>query len=124
MSLNYDLTKIKDFKQLYVCEENEQEETQLDSTTERIIFLAMEVDLGEITEKNVDEWLVRLEMMRMVGWAPRTPITRADIERHIGLRTNVAPKSRSQYKTKLAKHIEREAEDAVKRAKRNTAQAA
>lgn len=124
MSLNYDLTKIKDFKALYICEENEQEECQLNPTTERLIFLSMEVDLGEISEKNVDEWLVRLEMMRMVGWAPRTPITRADIERHIGLRTNVASKTRAGYKTKLAKHIEREAVEKVEKAKKADARAA
>jgi type I site-specific restriction endonuclease len=117
VSLSWDITKVKDYKDLYIREEREQDECELHPMTERLIFLTMEVDLMEITEKNVDEWLIRLEMMKKAGWAPRNEITRTDIERHVGLRTNVATKTRSQFRAKLIKHIEREAEDATRKAR-------
>jgi len=117
MSLDFDLAKIKDYKKLFTKATNVDEEDSLNQMTERLIFLAMEVDLGEITEKNVEEWMVRLAMLKRCGWAPRQEITRADIERHVGLKTNVWSMTRVQFRTKLAKHIEHEAMDDVRKAK-------
>ena len=117
MSLNWSIEKVRDFKELYVCEETEQTECQLKPMTERIIFLTMELDLGDITDKNIDEWMVRLGMMKRCGWAPRTEITRADIERHIGLHTNVRSTTRAGFRGKLIKHVEGEAVNEMKKGK-------
>lgn len=104
MPLDWNIEKVKDHK-------------EFNPKTERLLFLTMEVDLGEISAKNIDEWLVRLGIMKRVGWAPRTEITREDLERHIGLKTNVHSTSRAQFKTKVIKHIENEAMSELRRSK-------
>ena len=106
MSLTWSITAVKDFGQLHQTHEDGSYE--LGPTTERLIFLTMQVDLGEITEKNLDEWIFRLALMKKVGWTPRTEIVRADLERHVGLKTNVHSTTRAQFRTKVIKNLELE----------------
>lgn len=106
MSLNWSIQEIKNYEELY--EEDGEGGARLKSMTERLIFLTMETDIGMITPGNIDEWRFRLELMRRIGWDPRTPVTRTDLERHIGLKTNVWTTTRGKFKSKVMKHLERE----------------
>lgn len=117
MSLTWSLEKVVNSHDLYEPTDDNQD-LRPKPLTERIIFLTMEVDLGEVTEKNVDAWLVRMAMMKRCGWSPRTEITRADIERHVGLRTNVKSTNLPAFRSKLIRHIEIEARDEVRRGQR------
>lgn len=72
--------------------------------SEAIIWATMVYDLGEITKKNVDEWLFRSHAAARIGWfglheeaGKRRPFTRAEIERHIGLHVNVRSTTRASW---------------------------
>jgi hypothetical protein len=76
--------------------------------TDAIVWASLVYDLGRVTEKNVDEWLFRQEFARRVDdfypfyrGAQRSTLTRADIERRIGLETNVTTTSRAAFQRKL-----------------------
>lgn len=103
MSLNFDLQQVKDFNDLWVPT-GEGVERRLNTKTERLIFAAMVYDLGEVTEKNVDEWLWRQEfygrLFDPLYWKnPTEPdnFSREELERHIGLKLNVITKARKAW---------------------------
>src|SRR5574338_219821 len=98
MSLNFDLRKIPD-----AVKTDPRDSTKLNPITEALIWSSMSIDLGEITAKNVDEWMLRLALSdKLFGTMlhkdrePR-PFTRAEVEAHIGLRTNVSTKNRAYF---------------------------
>ena len=78
--------------------------------TDMLIWMTMAVDLGEITEDNLDEWEFRYGLLQGVN-GPDFGIkgvdfylTREDLENHIGLSTNVGTISRTRWLTeKIAK---------------------
>lgn len=85
-----------------------------------IILSTMIVDLGEVTEKNLNEWRVRLGMHAAV-WGGlinefdeneqvvRRMPTVEELRAAIGLCTNVITTSRAAYRKKMMERIEREA---------------
>jgi len=98
MSLNYELSRIANWQEL------------LDSAsgcttpiTEAIIFMSLIVGMNEITEKNALEFACRVHLFETYGdpllTGPDGPvrITLANIQRHIGLRTNVNPHTRAKF---------------------------
>ncbi len=92
MSLDYKLTKIKDFHN--VCLDNAK---NVKPITTAIIFGTMSTGIGEITEKNYVEFYHRYAM---VNAGHNLPFTLQDVRNHIGLSTNVFPneKTSSWYK--------------------------
>ena len=97
MSLNYDLSHIANWQEL------------LDSsgcttpTTEAVIFLTLFVGINEITEKNAVEFACRVHLFETFGdpllKGPNGPVrlTLADIQRHIGLKTNATTLTRARF---------------------------
>jgi hypothetical protein len=88
VSLNFDLTKINDFKNLcYTADDH------LHPTTHAIVFGCMATDVGKlVTDKDCNEYADRaLLHQRLFGaWLPNNvPLTRADVFAHKGLTTNV-----------------------------------
>ena len=80
-----------------------------------LIFATMWVDLGEITEKNLDEWMFRLKVIESRGYLRsekigdewrETPIRREEVEGFIGLRTNVSSITRAEFKKRQWKILE------------------
>jgi len=72
--------------------------------------------LSGVTEKNIDEWLFRQEFARRVDdfcpiTRPRSQVhkrdlfTRAELERRIGLSTNVTTTSRAAFQKKLIEKV-------------------
>lgn len=129
MSLDSDLTKIKDYKELWLpVDDSPTRQFKLNPLTEAIIWTTMFVKLGTITEKNLDEWAFRLKILDQIGtrsisekvadedgkerWEERVP-TMAEIERHIGLSVNVADMTRTQFLNDIRRILKEEGERAV-----------
>lgn len=101
MSLNWSIDKITKWQQVSVTEENGLQGW----ITESLIMKTLLVGLSSITKDNVDEWMWRLEHIGAVPtfhFAPATGLpeyrlTKADIERRIGLSTNADQLTRSRW---------------------------
>jgi hypothetical protein len=88
--------------------------------TRAIVWLSMAVDLGSITEKNLDEFSERAFLWQKLhgaslmeddnGKAKPLYITKEDLRLHIGLRTNVADRTRAEFNKKLLRSFKVEAE--------------
>lgn len=120
MSLNFKLDKIKDYQT--VCWQDE----KLSAVTDGLIWATMGVGLGEITEKNINEWLVRLTFSdklfgTMLGLAGEKgerverPFTRWELVQHIGLRTNVVNEPRAKWMKRNAERFMSDTEYAMSR---------
>ena len=105
MALHWGIERVRDWQQL--AEDDEQRKI-----TEAIVWAALVYDLGGVTEKNVDEWRFRQEFARRVDdYYPiirpqsqdhkRDLFTRAELERRVGLSTNVTNTSRAAFQKKL-----------------------
>jgi hypothetical protein len=84
MSLNWDVSKVADYKKMQETESG---------ITDAVIWLTMAVGLGEITEKNVEEFARRAALVQMLNgsWLVRgIYVTEDMIRRRIGLHTNVS----------------------------------
>lgn len=106
MSLNWNLTKIRN-RDVVCWERDEHGCNNISGVTHTIILRTMAVDLGEVTEKNIDEWLFRMRCLARVygddGW---TNIVREQLQNHIGLSTNVSSKTRKQFIARMSKALE------------------
>jgi len=115
MSLDWGIEECENWKELTTDEEW--------PTTNAIIWATMQVDLGRITEKNVDEFYTRIQIAERI-WGIYTyrkdehgrrvsVITYEALRRRIGLNTNVSDKTRNQYKKRITDYLFREAENAT-----------
>jgi hypothetical protein len=135
MSLNSDLTAIKNMDKLcYVPDpetpENERTEEKgwkMNPITEALIWITMAVDMGEITEKNVDEFYWRLRFQEKFrnykiliaksikdknagrGFNP----TYKQIRAHIGLKTNAATATRAKFMVRMIRAMEQEMDETL-----------
>lgn len=110
MSLSFDLRAIARHEELL-------EDGRPRPLTEALVLATMIVDLGDLAEDNVSEWLYRLRVVsahegQLVVWnlgdrGQREPLTDADLRRHVGLKTNVKSLTTRQWLSKLAKDRER-----------------
>jgi hypothetical protein len=89
-------------------------------------LLSMTAGLYELTTKNVDEWIFRAKVLadtglrlvcRREGDDRPDHITRQEIERLVGFRTNASSMSRAEFKKNVWLHLEREANAYVRRSK-------
>lgn len=83
---------------------------------ECLIWGSIATDMGEITEKNVDEWLFRFKFLESVGKSiTNQPMTRSVIERWVGLRMNVVTLTRKKWMKRVMEQIERDVSCEVNR---------
>lgn len=114
MSLNYQLTNIRDWQELTGDE-------GVKPVTQALIFATMAVGMGQITEANAHKFAVRLEVVQrvdgpyMVRDGKPSPLTVADVQRHIGLGTNASTLTDAQFRKNLFDGMLRDAERAVGR---------
>ena len=105
MALQWSIARVKDWQQL--ADDDEQQKI-----TEVVVWAALVYDLSGVTEKNVDEWPFRQEFARRIddfypNTGPRSQdhkrdlFTRAELDRRIGLSTNVTNTSRAAFQKKL-----------------------
>lgn len=92
--------------------------------TESLIFRMLGVDLGSLTEKNIDEFCFRNNYVsRIIGKPFRmggedVDFTYEDLVRRIGLTSNVHSTTRAAFKKRWSAYLEREAEAAALRKKK------
>jgi hypothetical protein len=105
LALHWSIERVRDWKE--IAEDDEQRKI-----TEAVVWAALVYDLSSIREKTIDEWLFRQEFAcRVDDFYPitrprsqdhkRDLFTRAEIERRIGLGTNVTTTSRAAFQKKL-----------------------
>lgn len=98
MSLNLNLTNISNWQELI-----DSETGCLNPLTEAIVFATLTIGMQEITKQNAVEFACRAHLFEsyispfLVGPTGAVPITLADVQRHIGLCTNVTPVSRARF---------------------------
>jgi hypothetical protein len=119
MALHWDLSKIKDYKDICWIEDGANK--RLNYITESIIWTTIIVDLGEITEKNLDEWRWRLAFLSQFDQGlliiedskPRNP-TKEELTAHIGLSTNVSTRTRREFIKRWVDVLSRNADRALR----------
>ena len=118
MPLNWDLSDIKNYKNLYrKLTEGEQgystEEIRkiLKQSPKQMIYYTMTIGIGEITDKNWEQFYNRVKIWELIigvsFYKKRSnklvPIytTQEDVKRMIGLRTNASRMNASKFKKQL-----------------------
>ena len=117
MSLNWDLSKCKDVDKIkgdglpWVI-------------TECLIWYTMAVDLGSITEDNIDEFCTRMYITdnastpMMYDGKEHRSITYAEVKDRIGLSTNVCHRTKAQFSKRIASMLRDGAESKLRKMKR------
>jgi len=118
MSLDFDLGGIKNYKEL-CWTDAETGGKRLTDLTHALVWDTMVIGLGEVTEKNIDEWMYRLYIMDR-AYPRDVKITRQDLVNHIGLRANASTLTRAAFKKKAMNMLDGEATRHVERAKKET----
>ncbi len=117
MSLNWKLTDIKDWEELWEPAniEGDPQATQLNSRTESLIWATMNVGINRITKDNAAEFYRRYVAASFVlsgKWKPY--LTLADVERHVGLATNADTLTRTAFEKNLLWTLRNEAEQVLR----------
>lgn len=123
MSLDWDLTKIKNYKEL-CWEKNEDDTSTLNPVTESLIWLTMGIGIGKITEDNASEVYCRVAMYEKLfgtmlsywkdGEKVSVAITPEDIHSHIGLSTNVGKETDAAWRKRTIQNFVREQKNKFK----------
>lgn len=118
MSLNFDLSAVKTrlgdrWEEVTTSPDTRhlpEDQQKWHPVTDTLIWMALAVDLGKITEDNIDEWCFRVGLINRITGRPNLSgglgdytLTRKDIENHIGMSTNVTTRSRSAWLTRIFK---------------------
>jgi len=107
MSLNWDLGKIKDHKEYCWIEDTEEGGVRLRGITETLIWMTMMVGINEISEKTATEFFARASLEEALWGAMRSKgdesvyVSIEDVRRHIGLKTNASPYTKTQWLCKV-----------------------
>lgn len=116
MALHYDTR---------ACDERIKNEKEW-GVTESLIFATMAVDMGSITEANVTEFAERLAAWQILnggilrGWDEENkkftdlPVTMEMLRLRIGLKTNVATTTKTQFKAKLNRLLKEKVREAMR----------
>lgn len=110
MSLNFSLTKIKNWQTLCYKSDNAED---LTGTTQTIIFMALGIGVPDITVKTLDRFWHRTFILEHAFGAWRsTPegvvyFTRDEIAQYTGLQTNASSMTDAEFMKKLGRMVER-----------------
>lgn len=124
MSLNWDITKVRDTDSLYHKYDDkdniiEERKDRLGMFLDPLIWASIGVDMRNITEDNIDEWLFRFEARRQAGLScfsrKDVMITRPILERFIGLEVNVRTTTRRQFLARLCRDLARNVDGAMRK---------
>jgi hypothetical protein len=126
MSLSYKLEGIKNFKQLCLRPDPEDETQELiTGVTQTMIWLSIPCGYGEITAKNAKVVFTRIHTYETTFGAMRKQrvdgvsndkfVTYQDVLNHIGLKTNVCNETETAFKKTIATRI---MEDSIRSARR------
>lgn len=112
MSLNWNVSNVRNSET--VCFIGKDDERELREVTRSLIFLTMPVGINEITARNADEFIWRLEVIKMLDAAEYGEPSRHsswpgsdDVRAHIGLNTNASRVSEAKFLANWAKSLKR-----------------
>ena len=107
MSLDWNIGQCENWEELKSDEEW--------PITDALIWATMSVDLGRITEKNVDEFFTRLRMVEKIhgfllykrdeNKQQVSLLTYAAVRRRIGLNTNVVDRSKAYFNKRMVERL-------------------
>ena len=115
MSLNFDVSKIKNYKEVTTAKNAEGEDIW-HPITDALIWQTMAVGMGQITEANVEEFYQRSRLYSNLFGDPiqfynektekyeTRPFTATEIHNHIGLSTNVSYEAPTKWRNRLWKY--------------------
>ena len=124
MALNWNLARINNNDSLcWIPSRKKQGERTMNPATYCLIWATIPVGMNEITAKNVDEFIERLEMLRMLDAAEYGAVLGRDVmadypeprvvRAHIGLHTNAANVTKAKWRTKTGTELARVAKKRV-----------
>ena len=124
MSLNWNVEDVHDFEVLH-----EDENGSGWAITKAIVFRTMLINMGEITEKNCEEFYTRialcdeclgpsLGMTDEDGEMKDYFISLADVKRRIGLNTNVSEDSKAKFNGWLMRTMRSDIERSIREQKK------
>ena len=103
MSLNWNISEVKDFEQLLDVNGSP------NLLTKNIIYACMPVSLSSITERNHIDFFTRIVIYESCFGAFMTrPFELEDIKRHIGLKTNCTNSSYPAFLKKVYNRVNQE----------------
>lgn len=105
MALNWDINDCKNWDQLT--------KTESDRTAlETVIMMTMSLDIGHLTEKNLDDWLDRARIVEAIKGPTYHKSgerclmgQREFMQKYVGLRTNVTTKSTVAWFKEFHKNV-------------------
>ena len=113
MSLNWDVTKVKDFEAKFP-DIVDGENRQWNGKFMCLMYYNMFTDMGAITEKNASEFYTRIKIydklfgcLSNVKGVPH-PLTYQDVKDVIGMSINVSPEKRPYFIKKVMKRFQEE----------------
>jgi len=105
MSLNWDCNKCANPLPANEVEASERE---------CLIWGSIALDMGEVTEANVNEWYFRFKFMEKIGRSITSQPMRMDvIKRWVGLRMNVVTLTRKKWMKRVIDHVERDVDSDI-----------
>jgi len=115
MSLNWDATKVENFEEKFY--EKCGDEQRVKGSAEAMIFSTMFLGINTITEKNVEDFFVRMNMWERTFGNLRThseKFSLEEIREYIGLHTNASPMTKTQFRKRLFDSLQAEATRALR----------
>jgi len=111
MSLNWDLSKIDNYKELCFTD-YEDDKGMIEPITEAIIFMCMAIGMSGITKKNLGEFCIRAHMTQKLEgpWMQRSvdggkmekyALDVTNFKLHVGLKVNVTQEHKPWFNKKL-----------------------
>ena len=130
MALRWSIKKVMGFKKnpddYYLPIKNKKGGKVFDiqPITKHLVYETMVVGLGEITENNIDEWLIRMRLAEKLygtslmirddkGVVKPYHITIEDLEKHIGLWTNAEHIKRKEFVNRCVSGVLRDITNSV-----------
>jgi hypothetical protein len=125
MPLNYNLERIANYEDVcWLTTPDGVTHKPMNPKTEALIFITIAIGLPEIRTDNVDEFAIRCAMWEKVagpmcrdGKGDPWPITRGDVEAHVGLSTTASSLTLARFNGHIARVLRDEVTDGVRRAK-------
>jgi len=121
MALNWDVSQVKDRDDLWTPDPEKPDHFKLKSVPETLIWYCLALEMNGITEKNKREFFFRMTFHDRINGPflhskdDKSLIGYPEIERHIGLKTNVRELTRNQFLKKMGEiHWRRMVEKFIK----------
>lgn len=121
MSLNWDVTNVKDFQTKFPDHVDEDGRKEWNGKFMCLLYYNMFTDMGEVTKENHVEFYERIKIYDKMAGCISTkggvdyPLTYQDVADIIGLSINVSFEKRTAYMKKMNKRIQDDVKRAVTR---------